>query len=183
MTVFGISGARLALYGGAIAALVALNLWRLAPEDGGPTGSAGQTTVPGAIPDLPELRLTRSDAARADAPERDLFRPAEEAPPPPPPPETEPEPEPEPAPPPDPNAAAIRAANEQLAAVSVLGVMVVGDVQVAVLQKQGRVVNIEVGDELVPGFRVNSISQNGILVTNEDLGMTRRIDLGVPDEE
>ncbi len=179
MTLFGISGRRLAAYAAALAVLVGLNVWRLLPETGaGPVASDDAAASP--VADLPDLRVRIGAPDVPAAAARDLFRPDDPTPPPPPP-EPEPEPAPEPAPEPvDPQLAAIRAADERLAAISVVGILSTGEAMVAVLQNGDNVLNVEVGDDVAQDFEVIGISANGIRLRNDRLGITRTLQLGGP---
>lgn len=171
---FGISPIRWLLYGGALALLVGLNVYRL--SGAGPDAVAGDQPAVQVIPDLPDIAALGDEAGDSGQPGRDLFRNVEPPPPPPEPVEPEPEPEPEPeAPPADPRAEAIVRANQALDGIKLVGLMSSGPGMVAVYENDDSVETVFVGDEMIPGFVVREITMVGVVVENNDLGLRREL--------
>lgn len=176
MTVFGISGARLALYGGAVTVLVALNVLRYAGDSGGEAPRALPSV--GALPALPELTIAGDFDGFAGPAPRDLFRPASAVAPPPAP---EPEPEPAPEPAPDPEARAISEALRTLDSVKVIGFISTADGVMAVLDIGGNVVNAFRGDRPLAGFTVQDVTIDSVTFLHRELELTRTIGLNDDD--
>ena len=174
---FGMSAKRIAFYGLAIVALLGLNYWRLATTDtASDTAKLSDRTV---IQELPELYWSTPANNEPRQSNRDIFRigKAEEPAPPPPPREPEAKPEPKPAPP-DPRALAIQRFNNQLNAVDVVGLIGNSDAMVAVVENNGKVINVSVGQLLIPGLVVSEISGDGVLVRNDQYDFERLIEIG-----
>lgn len=163
------------LYGGAIAVLLILNVWRfLAGPDDTPRQLSERT--PQAIA-LPDLEFDLAGQSSGDQEWRDIFRSIEL--PPEPEPEPEPLPEPEPAPAPDPMDEAVARANRALDGISVIGILGSDDNRVAVIKKEGSLATVSVGEQLIPGFLIKTIDPNGIVVASGGLRIERRIEIGV----
>ena len=169
---FGLSKSRAVLAAAAIAVLLALNFWQYGGAPGGRQPVRDwQAFVP---PDLAPIALAADRAANRTGPAaRNLFRANDQ-------PVVLPEPKPAPvaAPAPDPQVTAIAAAEKRLEGVFVLGLLSASQGMVAVVEKDGNVGNVVVGQELIPGFVVSAIGFEKITVFSQDLGITRDLKLG-----
>ena len=173
---FGVSPLRLTLYGLAIVALIAANLWRLGQVEG-PAPTAVEAPVLTSLPDLSHSAPT--DAAPLA---RDLFRkPAVEAEAPPSPPPQPPQEPVRAAPQFDEMAARIEMAEAALDAYRVVGILRVGADMVATLARGGGVVTVKEGGVLPEGFVARRVAIDHIILAHEGLGIERRFQAGVPD--
>ena len=171
----GISRKRLMLYGGAIVALAALNL--LTWEASAPDVTEAAPREAARLSQMAELHIARDMAAPPPLGARDLFirRPvAVEATVAAPVPETQAEP----PPPPDPRAAAIEQARRELADLRLVGVMSAGESSLAVLYHNGNTTNWAVGDEVLPGYRLDRITRDDVQLRNETVGVAAVLSIG-----
>ena len=167
MTVLGIPLGRLAVYAGAVALLVGLNVARFTWRDSGPVAPVSHGTA--GLSELPSLAVASDFVEVPGQPLRNLFR--ADAPAPPPPPEPAPEAQPEPAP--DPGVQIRSAAESALDSISVIGFLSTGDGIVAVLNMDGSIVNAFKGDRPAPGFLVSDVTIDSVTLTHVELGLKR----------
>jgi Tfp pilus assembly protein PilP len=169
----GMSPRRLALYGAAVAALIALNLagWQREDPENGATRGAPKAN----LMQMPDLHMAREFESVSELGTRDLFsrRPLPAS--------AEPKPATvaqRPAPPPDPRDVAMSKARELLGDIRLIGVMSAGDSSLAVLYHKGNTTNRAVGDEIVPGYKLDRITRDDVQLRNEDVGVAAVLSMG-----
>ena len=170
---FGVSGARLAIYAIIVVALIAANLWRLGQDVRTTPISAPAIAT---LTALPDLVLTQPTAV--NPPARDLFRkpgvaPEIQPPPPPPPPRQPPRV--------DEMAEQIALANDVLDGYRVVGILRVGADMVATMERDGLIVTVKEGETLPEGFIATVVAINHVILEHDGLGVERRFQQGVLD--
>ncbi len=165
----GVSKKRRLLYAGAVILLLGANMLRwLGAEPSGETSSVAGVAAP--VTAIPELVVARELAATPSSAARDLFRrPPDNASPsiavatPPPVTRTTPVV--------DPLKVAKDAATRQFDAMQLVGVMRAGEDLQIMLQYEGQMKLLKVGQDVLPGFTIEEITNDTARIAHAELGL------------
>lgn len=173
--IFGIPARRLLVYAALIAALLGGNYWRLQTPDSIVGPDPGGTAT-GGIAELAEIVATAEGAGFTRPMQRDLFAVRPIAAPQP------PRPQPAPAPQaPDPAEIARQAVRKTLDSIVVLGILGSDSGPLAVLEVDGKVTSVTQGQEVLPGYRVKSVSLDHLELVHAETGLEKLYLMGTSE--
>ncbi len=165
--IFGIPPRRLFAYAAVIAALFGALFWQRSRVDTSDVGQPGIAATP-AFATLPDLVATAESVGFSAAPTRDLFAVRPVATP------AAPPPAPAPTPVrPDPAEVAREAVRKTLDSILVLGILGSDSGPLAVLEVNGQVFSVTQGQEVLPGYRVKSVSLDYLELIHTETGLEK----------
>ena len=163
-----VSGKRKLIYGVLVIGLLGANALRWSTEDS-TTAAGSEQAVATELAPLPALMLSRELGSEAMIGTNDIFArrsPTPVAPPPPPPVQVAAS-----RPAIDPTQIARDAAIRQFEAIDLVGIMRSGDETQVVLRLDGQNMLLAVGQDILPGFVIESATNDAVRITHNQLGM------------